>query len=225
MSSGVLPRRRARARSVDEAATILSSRRGVGEIAGGALAVLVDDDALGGKGRGIFFAAAAALRAQQAAVMATRGRGLLSVAIDEATALRLGISYMTGADSVFGMAPTFLVSIEAASCPGTGISAEDRALTIRAAANPAAVRTDLRSPGHIMPLLIRRSLGPSATLAETAFALIHSLTASGTTGWCDILNDEGDVASAASCTALAEDLGLPWFSVKPVRRRLLDAGS
>lgn len=193
-------------------------------IAAGALGLLVDEATLGGEGRGIFFAAAVSLAAEQTTIMATRGRGIHSVALDEPAARRLGLCHMPGSHAVFGDTPTYLVSIEAVRCPGTGISAEDRALTIRVAGDPASTAADIATPGHILPLLVRRPAGRDATLAELAFALMRSLDAANAVAWCDILNDGGDVASAAHCRALAKGLRLPWISTERLRAEILRRG-
>lgn len=186
----------------------------------GELAVLIDDQALGGAGRGIFFAAAGALSAYQVTIMALRGRGILSVAVDEDLAVRLGIPHMPRSQRIHGDEPTFLVSIEAAACLGTGISADDRALTIRVAGDPQATAESLATPGHIMPLLIRRPLGAASTLAEVAYALLQAETGRGVAAWCDILDDSGAVASAETCRALAAELRQPCFTCAELRARL-----
>jgi 3,4-dihydroxy 2-butanone 4-phosphate synthase/GTP cyclohydrolase II len=196
--------------------------RKIRDAVGGALAVLIDDRALSHAGRGIFFAAAAGLTSMQATVMATRGRGLLSIAIDMPSAMRLGISHMPGSQGLLGTEPIFLVSIEAASCPGTGISAEDRALTIRVAGDSRSTAGDLATPGHIMPLLVRRPLSEAATLAEIAHAVTRCATPAGAAAWCDILDDAGGVASAESCRAVARQLGLHCFTSEELRALLLD---
>lgn len=197
-------------------------QRRMRDVVGGALAVLIDDRALSHAGRGIFFAAAASLTSTQAAIMATRGRGILSIALDEPMAMRLGLSHMPRSQGVLGTEPIFLVSIEAASCPGTGISAEDRALTIRVAGDSGSTANDLVTPGHIMPLLVRRPLGETASLAEIAYAATRAASPAGAAAWCDILDDAGGVASAESCRAVARGLGLDCFTSHELRVLLLD---
>ncbi|MGG2383082.1 3,4-dihydroxy-2-butanone-4-phosphate synthase, partial [Salmonella enterica] len=81
---------------------------------------------------------AATLTEAQANRMASLGRGLLSVTLDLAAAFRLGIQPMAGTQLPDDGAPVYLASIEVADCPGSGISAADRALTIRTAADPNA---------------------------------------------------------------------------------------
>ncbi|MBN9526837.1 MAG: 3,4-dihydroxy-2-butanone-4-phosphate synthase [Alphaproteobacteria bacterium] len=156
----------------------------------GELAILTGGD------RGIFAARAATLTETQANRMASLGRGLLSVTLDLAAAFRLGIQPMAGTQLPDDGSPVYLASIEVADCPGSGISAADRALTIRTAADPNARAGAVVMPGHIMPLLIRRPAG--TTLPEIAAAMLpHEAVA-----WCDILGEDGDLATAAYCREL-----------------------
>ncbi len=165
-------------------------------LADGALAILT------GGNRGIFAARAATLTEAQANLMASLGRGLLSITVDLATAFRLGIQPMAGTHLPEDGAPVYLASIEVADCPGSGISAADRALTIRTAANPAARAGAVVMPGHIMPLLIRRRAG--TTLPEIAAAMLRPQAVA----WCDILGEDGDIASAAHCHAIGQRHGI-----------------
>lgn len=167
-------------------------------LAAGELAILTHAN------RGIFAARAATLTEAQANLMAALGRGLLSVTMDLATAFRLGIQPMAGSRLPEDGAPVYLASIEAAGCPGSGISAADRALTIRTAADPGARAGAVVMPGHIMPLLIRRPPGPQTTLPEIAASLLPRQAVA----WCDILGEDGDLATAAHCRDLGECHGI-----------------
>lgn len=161
-------------------------------LAAGDLAILTS------RGRGILAARAATLTEAQANLMAGLGRGLLSITLDLAAAFRLGIQPMAGSRLPDDGAPVYLASIEVADCPGSGISAADRALTIRTAADPAAQAGAVVMPGHIMPLLIRRPAGD--TLPEIAAGLLPRQSIA----WCDILGDDGDLADAGYCHDLGE---------------------
>ena len=175
----------------------------------GGMAIFVDPLARQGRGRGILAAAARTMTERQATLMATEARGLLSVAIDGPAAMRLGLRYMAGSVKAASDEPIFLCSVEAASGIGTGISAHDRALTIRIIGSPNSSLDDLITPGHVMPLLIRRPLGPAAALPEIAFAALSSWSSSGPVAWTDILDDDGEVASLDECVRLARRMDLP----------------
>src|SRR3954454_22570900 len=89
----------------------------------------------------------------------------------------------------------FTVSIEARRCVGTGISASDRAETIRAAVAPGATADDLIAPGHVFPLRARPGgLAEARGRAEAALALVQAAGCGEGAVLCPILDDEGDLA-------------------------------
>ena len=201
----------------------------------GRLAILIDRDAENGRGRGLMVCAAADTTTEMACTMAVQGRGILSVAMDEAIAFRLQIKPM-GNVVPDSETPYFISMIEAASCKETGISAEERALTMRTAGNPAAMAQDLVQPGHIMPMVVPNPFRDGATLVDLAYLLVFLGTGHRVAGWCDILDDAGDVGATDDCRALAQRLGLPVYEASEVRALadgpfaaagpfLMDAGS
>lgn len=176
------------------------------------LVMVIDPANRMGLGRGIFAAPAAGITAELVTVMALWGRGIISIALDETTAFRRGFSFMCGADGATSSIPCYVRTIEASICTGTGISAEDRALTIRTAGAIKARPEDFRVPGHIAPYVVRGIRDPAdkanLTLPELAHMHMLQTSAEPVTAWCDILDETGDVASAAHCQKLAEQLGL-----------------
>lgn len=182
----------------------------------GRLAILVDPSTPDGRGRGLMVCAAADTTTAMACTMAIEGRSILSLAMDEAIAFRLQIKPMVNVvpDSEI---PYFISMIEAASCRETGISAEERALTMRTAGSPTAVAQDLVQPGHIMPMVVPNPFRRNAQLVDLAYLLVFLGTGHRVAGWCDILDDAGEVASASFCADLAERLGLPVFTADEVR--------
>src|SRR5207244_11591687 len=87
--------------------------------------------------------------------MAKPARGLICLSLTEAQVRRLGLTMMVSENqSTYSTA--FTVSIEAARGVTTGISAADRATTIKAAISPEARPEDLVRPGHIFPLRARK---------------------------------------------------------------------
>jgi len=170
------------------------------------LAVCVDRNALAGRGRGIFFVPAEGVSAQDVNEMARSGRGLVAAAMTAERAFTLGLMPLAQARSDSRV--RYLVSVEAVACAETGISASERALTLRTLAAHSTTAVDLVSPGHIMPSIVATRIGPESELQELAF---HAASAHGNAlaiAWCDILDDAGDVASAPWCEALAVKLGL-----------------
>lgn len=185
----------------NEAADILAS--------GGAV-IVIDPQALGGAGRGAFVHDAARATVETVNTTLLHGRGLTCFSVTPEQAMRLGLS-LAGAYRADLAGPLFLRSVEAASCDGTGISAADRALTLRAAGDPAASVASLKSPGHVLP-----AMTGGGGIADLARRALLGLTGAEIAAWCDILDDDGEVAAAAFCRGLAETLKLPWLSASDI---------
>lgn len=145
--------------------------------------------------------------------MARSGRGLIACCVDVARASHLGLETMGSIVRGIG-APRFLASVEAASCTDTGISAADRADTLRVLGDPAASAADLVSPGHIMPCL---APSDEAGVSLIAAALEHVTQRTGVAAvaWCDILDDSGEIAWIDHCIELAHRLDLEILYVAP----------
>lgn len=145
--------------------------------------------------------------------MATHCRGIVSATLDAEHALRLGIGLGSRpGDREKGR--NFLVSVEAACCDGTGISAADRALTLRTIGAPGVCAPDLVTPGHIMPMLVQTVVSKQSPLPDIAHMLVENTQVPDTSqqfrsaAWCDVLDDDGRIASAEHCIALAARHGL-----------------
>ena len=122
----------------------------IAEIKAGRMVILVDEEDR--ENEGDLVLAADHVTPQAVNFMARFGRGLVCMAITEARARQLDLAPMTRVNrSVHGT--NFTVSIEAASGVSTGISAHDRAHTIRVAAAANATPDDIVQPGHVFPLI------------------------------------------------------------------------
>ncbi len=194
-------------------------------LSSGELIILSHKSHHNGAGRGIFVGVAALLHEDLASLMAIEGRGLLSIALDERTAFRLGLRTMECNSSHNSSRPEYLKSIEAASCNGTGISAADRALTIRTAGSQIATANDLVTPGHVMPIVIRKPFSLDETLISGAHQLINDLTPYDVITCCDILDEKGEVGTSAYCQSLAKKLDLPFVEIESIRSLLLKGKS
>jgi 3,4-dihydroxy 2-butanone 4-phosphate synthase/GTP cyclohydrolase II len=188
-------------------------------LAAGHSALLVRDQPPAGQSAGIVFAVAALATTSLTNFMATHCRGIVSVTADAETALRLGVGFANRLhDHV--RRRRFLVSVEAAACNSTGISAADRALTLRSFGAPMARAGDLVTPGHIIPVLVGDAINGETDLPDVAQQIVK-LAGKANQGdpwrcaaWTDILDDEGFAASPASCRSLAHRHGLPvitWY--------------
>ncbi|MDD9824045.1 MAG: 3,4-dihydroxy-2-butanone-4-phosphate synthase [Gammaproteobacteria bacterium] len=122
----------------------------IAELREGRMVVLMDDQDR--ENEGDLVMAASLARAEHVNFMAQHGRGLICLTLTRADCERLHLPLMS--ERGFAHHGTnFTVSIDAARGIATGISAADRARTIRAAADPASRPGDLVRPGHVFPLM------------------------------------------------------------------------
>jgi 3,4-dihydroxy 2-butanone 4-phosphate synthase/GTP cyclohydrolase II len=126
--------------------------------------------------------------------MAREGRGLVCLSLTEERVRQLHLPLMV-VDNTSPMQTAFTVSIEAAHGVTTGISAADRARTIRAAIAPKAKPSDLSRPGHIFPLRARTGgvlVRPGHTEGSVDLARMAGLMPAGVI--CEVMNDDGTMA-------------------------------
>ena len=173
----------------------------------GGLVVVVDEAAGTTAGHGFLLGVAALASAETVNTAVTWGRGLTCFSVTAERAMALGL-VLAGEYREGYRGPILLRSVEAAECDGTGISAADRALTLRAAGAPDAGISSLKSPGHVMPAMIAYRGREHRASADIALDLVRHLTSYDVAAWTDILDDDGDVAPAAYCQALADRLDI-----------------
>ncbi len=181
----------------------------------GELAILFDSTERAGKGRGIFLVSAMDTTADDACIMAIQGRGVLTVTLDASDALRLGLG-VQGRRPADTRMPYYALSVEALSCSETGISAAERALTMRVVGAQETNSDNLTSPGHVMVQVVRDTFREMATLPELGYRLLSVKGQRKAAGWCDILGDDGDHADFACCQRLANDFSLPLFNARDI---------
>src|SRR3989440_1698562 len=133
-----------------ETAAIAPIAEIIAAIRAGDIVILVDDEDRENEGDLVF--AAEFVTPEKVNFLATHGRGLICMPITETHASRLGLKPMVDRNrSRHGT--NFTISIEAAEGISTGISAHDRALTIRTASSVNARPEDIVQPGHVFPLI------------------------------------------------------------------------
>ena len=180
-------------------------------LAGGGLVVLAGDVLRGGDLD--LAAAASCVGADTIAFMARHGRGLICLGLEAGRAASLGIEPQQSEGHGSSGRP-FGRSIEAATGVTTGISAADRAHTIRVAVDPASGENDLVSPGHIFPL-IADPAGPRARLStlEAGLAIMaHHGLGSGVV-LCAMLREDGSMARLGEIGAWAQAHGIPVIDI------------
>ena len=161
-------------------------------IAAGQIVVVAGDRLRGGDID--FMIAAEAVTPAAINFMATRGRGLICLAVTPARAEQLGLSLINpGTHRQTGR--PFARSIEAGHGVSTGISADDRAHTVKVAIAPGASATDIHSPGHVFPLIAQAGGvldRPSA--CEASIDLARLAGAGEAAVICSIMRDDGEMA-------------------------------
>ncbi len=119
------------------------------DLSQGKMVIIVDDEDR--ENEGDFLMAASKVRPDDINFMVTHGRGLVCLTLRAERCQQLNLPLMiSDTDAAHGT--NFTVSIEASEGVTTGISAYDRALTVRAAVAPDATPSDIEQPGHIFPL-------------------------------------------------------------------------
>ncbi len=198
---------------------IADVREIVRDLAAGRMVVLVDDEDR--ENEGDLLIAAGFADATAVNFMATEGRGLICLALTHEQCDRLRLPMMSPDNrSAFGT--NFTVSIEAASGVSTGISARDRAHTIKAAANPSATEADVVMPGHVFPL--RAEPGGVLTRAghtEAGCDLVRMAGLFPAAVICEIMNEDGSMARLPDLEKFAAHHGLKIGSIKNVIERRL----
>lgn len=176
------------------------------EIRRGRMVILMDDEDR--ENEGDLLMAAEHVRAEDINFMAKYGRGLICLALTEERCRQLQLPLMVS-DSYRRGTTAFTVSIEAAEGVTTGISAADRATTIRAAIKPDAKPSDIVTPGHVFPLMAQRG-GVLARAGHTEAAVdLARLSGHFPAGViCEIMNDDGSMARLPDLEVFARTHGL-----------------
>ncbi|NIZ02221.1 3,4-dihydroxy-2-butanone-4-phosphate synthase [Thalassospira lucentensis] len=126
--------------------------------------------------------------------MATHGRGLICLTLENERCDELGLTMMSAHNGT-RHETAFTVSIEAKTGVTTGISAPDRARTVAVAIDPTAGRHDIVTPGHVFPLRARAGgvlVRAGHTEASVDIARLAGLNPSGVI--CEIMSDSGEMA-------------------------------
>jgi len=128
--------------------------------------------------------------------MATHGRGLICLTLTEAHCRQLSLPLMVSAATNHSpLGTNFTLSIEAATGVTTGISAADRAHTVKMAASPDARPEDIIQPGHIFPLMAQKGgVLSRAGHTEAGCDLANLAGLTPTSVICEILQDDGSMA-------------------------------
>ena len=190
------------------------------EIRAGRMVVIVDDEDR--ENEGDLIMAAELVRPQDINFMVTHARGLVCLSLTRERCRQLGLPPMVR-DNTSPHGTNFTVSIEAAEGVTTGISAYDRAHTVRTAVRPDASPADLSQPGHIFPLQAQPGGVLSRaghTEAASDLALLAGMEPAGVL--VEILNADGSMARRPELEIFAREHGLKLGSIEDLIRHRLD---
>lgn len=186
------------------------------EVRQGQMVIVVDDEDR--ENEGDLTVAAEKVSPEHINFMARFGRGLICLTLTEERCAYLRLRQMAEENtSPYGTA--FCESIDARSGISTGISAADRAATIRAAIDPATRPSDLVRPGHVFPLRARRGgvlVRAGQTEAAVDLARLAGLTPAGVI--CEVMNDDGSMARVPELAAFCRPHGLKMVTVADLIR-------
>jgi 3,4-dihydroxy 2-butanone 4-phosphate synthase/GTP cyclohydrolase II len=188
-----------------------SIERAITEIAAGRAVIVVDDEDRENEGDLIF---AAELATPELVAFTVRySAGVICVPLTAADCDRLSLPQMY-AENEDRKGTAFTVSVDAKDGVTTGISAAERALTIRTLADRSSTAADLSRPGHVFPLRAREGgvlVRPGHTEAAVDLATLAGLTPAGAI--CEIVNDDGSMARLPQLQEFAARHGLALISI------------
>lgn len=180
----------------------ITIEQAIEDIKAGRMVILVDDEDR--ENEGDLTMAAEAVTPEAINFMATYGRGLICLSLAGDIADRLGLPMMVE-DNTSPYETGFTVSIEAKKGVTTGISAADRATTIKVAVADGATSNDLVRPGHIFPLRARDG-GVMVRIGQTEGSVdLATLAGCKPAGViCEIMDDDGTMARMPSLEKFSE---------------------
>ena len=193
--------------------TLNTIEEGLEDIKAGKVIIVVDDEDR--ENEGDFITAAETITSETVNFMATHGRGLICAAIPEETCNKLDLELMVGKNNALHETP-FTVSVDSNrnGCT-TGISAHDRAETIKALVDTKTQPSDLARPGHIFPLkaknrgVLRRAGHTEATVDLTRLAGLKQGGA-----LVEIMNEDGTMARLPQLIEVAKRFKLKIISIE-----------
>lgn len=190
-----------------------SIKEAIDDIRAGKVIIVVDDEDR--ENEGDFLAAASKVTPQMINFMATHGRGLICAPLTEKRCKELQLEMMVG-NSTDPMETAFTISVDLkGNGVTTGISASDRAETIKSLIDPNTRPFDLSRPGHIFPLkakeggVLRRT---GHTEAAIDFARLAGFPPAGVI--VEIMNEDGTMARLPELIKVAEKFDLKIVSIE-----------
>lgn len=194
------------------------------EIKKGKLLIVVDDEDR--ENEGDFICSAELITPEIVNFMAKYGRGLICTALPEERCEELELDLMVGNNTSLHETQ-FTVSVDLLNeTSSTGVSAKDRALTIKALVDPLTKPSDLGRPGHIFPLkakskgVLRRAGHTEAVVDLTRLAGLHPGGA-----LVEIMNDDGSMARISDLLKIREKFDIKIIAIRDLIKYTLERDS
>jgi len=193
-----------------------SIEEAIEEIRNGRFIIVLDDE--NRENEGDLMMAAELVTPEAINFMARYGRGLICMPMTAKRLRDLNLPLMTS-DNTESMGTAFTVSVDARNNTTTGISAFDRATTVRALIDPETTRNDLVTPGHLFPLqsmdggVLRRT---GHTEACVDFALLAGLYPAGVI--CEIMAEDGSMARLPELESFALEHDIKMVTIEALIR-------
>jgi 3,4-dihydroxy 2-butanone 4-phosphate synthase/GTP cyclohydrolase II len=188
----------------------------IADVRAGRIVLVADDESR--ENEGDLIAAAEKVTPDAINFMLLHGRGLICLTLTPERCEALGLPQMVEHNTE-AHETAFTVSVDAAARFGvtTGISAADRAATVRVAIDPVTVPSDLRRPGHVFPLRSRpggvlQRVGQ--TEASVDLARLAGLYPAGVI--CEVLNPDGTMARRPELERFADEHGITFITVAQI---------
>jgi 3,4-dihydroxy 2-butanone 4-phosphate synthase/GTP cyclohydrolase II len=201
-----------------------SIEEAIEDIKAGKLLIVVDDEDR--ENEGDFICSAELITPEIVNFMAKHGRGLICAALPEERCEELDLNLMVGNNTSIHETQ-FTVTVDLLNKDtSTGVSAFDRALTIKALVDPATKPTDLGRPGHIFPLkakskgVLRRAGHTEAVVDLTRYANLRPGGA-----LVEIMNDDGSMARLNDLVKIREKFNIKIIAIKDLIRYTLERDS
>jgi 3,4-dihydroxy 2-butanone 4-phosphate synthase/GTP cyclohydrolase II len=186
--------------------------KAIEDIREGKFVIVVDDEDR--ENEGDFIIAAEKITPEKVNFMLQHGRGVLCVPLPETRCAELDLVHQVSNNTSMLGTP-FTVTVDKLAGCTTGVSAEDRAATIRALADPTSKPQDFGRPGHINPLYAQeRGVLQRAGHTEAAVDLARLAGLQPVAALIEIMNEDGTMARMPQLEKVAEQYGLSLISIK-----------
>lgn len=189
-----------------------SIEEAIEEIAKGNIIIAVDDEDR--ENEGDFITSAELITPEKVNFMITQGRGVLCAPITEERCAELDLEKQVSTNTSLLGTP-FTVTVDLLEGCATGVSAQDRAMTIRALADPNTKPEDLGRPGHISPLyakskgVLRRAGHTEASIDLCRLAGLRPAAA-----LIEVMNDDGTMARMPELVAMAKQFNMKIITIQ-----------